>query len=100
MGEDMLWLLEEYWRERWIDRKTTFCTPRHTGRDVIEVKQTVEAFLQFAKVKGVQKNPNISVSVPSEFRKKQILKDCFFRNSDRIETEMLGFFGTPFTFAN
>ena len=63
-------------------------------------------------LKGVGKKPNLAVLIRSEFREKQrslqpvgfgplffqFLKDCFSRNSDRIETARLVFFQHPLFF--
>ena len=49
----MSWLLENYWKERWIDRKLTFCNlDDHllNIEDEIVQKHSVESFLQFTKV--------------------------------------------------
>ena len=50
----MSWLLENYWKERWIDRKLTFCNlDDHllNVEDDIFQKHSVESFLQFTKVR-------------------------------------------------
>ena len=50
----MSWLLENYWKERWIDRKLTFCNlDDHllNVEDEIFQKHSVESFLQFTKVR-------------------------------------------------
>jgi hypothetical protein len=49
----MSWLLENYWKERWIDRKLTFCNlDDHllNIEDEIVQNHSVESFLQFTKV--------------------------------------------------
>ena len=50
----MSWLLENYWKERWIDRKLTFCNLNDhllNIEDEIVQKQSVESFLHFTKVR-------------------------------------------------
>ena len=50
----MSWLLENYWKERWIDRKLTFCNLDdhllNTEDEIIQ-KHSVESFLHFTKVR-------------------------------------------------
>jgi len=51
-GEEMSWLLEEDWDERWIDKKLTFCNLDDHDKNVEEqlvLKHSVESFLQFTK---------------------------------------------------
>ena len=48
----MSWLMENYWKERWIDRKLTFCNLDDyllNVEDEIVQKHSVESFLQFTK---------------------------------------------------
>ena len=52
-GEEMSWLLEQYWEERWVDKKLTFCNLNDHDRNIEEnfvQKHSVESFLQFTKV--------------------------------------------------
>ena len=51
-GEEMFWLLEGYWKERWIDQKLTFCNMENitTKSDESARKSLVFSFLQFTQV--------------------------------------------------
>jgi len=51
-GEDMSWLLEDYWTERWIDQNKTFCNlDGHLQTDDNETgqKHLVHSFLLFTR---------------------------------------------------
>ena len=52
----MSWLLENYWTERWIDRKLTFCNLEdhllNVEEEIVQ-KHSLESFLQFTKVRTV-----------------------------------------------
>eukprot|EP00092_Neocalanus_flemingeri_P023132 GFUD01025081.1.p1 GENE.GFUD01025081.1~~GFUD01025081.1.p1 ORF type:complete len:565 (+),score=137.16 GFUD01025081.1:64-1758(+) len=51
-GEQMSWLLDDYWQERWIDQKLTFCNldvQLHIAANEVVQKHSVESFLQFTK---------------------------------------------------
>ena len=52
-GEQMSWLLEDYWRQKWMDHKLTFCNLDGDLQNIEDEslqKHSVDSFLQFTKV--------------------------------------------------
>ena len=65
-GEEMSWLLEDNWTERWIDQNSTLCNldrNLHTVGDETVQKHFVHSFLLFTEVTSNSNNSNIKVLI-------------------------------------